>query len=259
MLRSVKALHDYTVLAKDGKIGKAHDVYFHDDTWTIRYLVVDTGHWLPGRKVLLTTAALGKPNWANFTFPVALTREQIEKSPDIDTDKPVSRQHEVALHDHYGWPYYWVNPGPDPWPPYMTMPPGPEGAESSASATKDRADPHLRSARAVTGYHIHASDGVLGHVEDFIVDDDRWVIRYMVVHAGRVLPAKKVLISPRWLGDISYAGSLVHVTLPRQKMLDCPEYYPGAGVNREYEVRIYDYYGRPTYWEDALPIGKTNK
>src|SRR5574338_1457201 len=108
MLRSLKALHGYTVLAKDGEIGKVHDFYFHDDTWTVRYLVVDTGHWLPGRKVLVTTRALGKPNWAGFSFPVALTREQVQKSPEIDTDKPVSRQHEVDLHNYYGWPGYWT-------------------------------------------------------------------------------------------------------------------------------------------------------
>jgi hypothetical protein len=259
MLRSLKALHGHTVLAKDGDIGRVSDFYFHDDTWVIRYLVVDTGHWLPGRKVLVATGALGQPNWAGFNFPVALTRQQVEKSPDIDTDKPVSRQHESDLHNHYGWPLYWLEPGPEAWPPFVPLAPIPSPTEPPAPSPKERADPRLRSVREVTGYHIHASDGTLGHVEDFITDDAQWIIRYLVVHAGRVLPAKKVLISPQWLGEISYAESQVNVTLTRDKILKCPEFYPGAGINRQYEERIYDYYGRPTYWEDELPASKTNR
>lgn len=105
-------MHGYTVLAADGDIGEAHDFNFHDDTWFIRYLPVDTDHWLPGRKVLVPPRALRKPNRAGFTFPVALTREQVEKSPDIDTDKPVSRQHELDLHNNFSWPFYWIEPGP---------------------------------------------------------------------------------------------------------------------------------------------------
>ena len=118
----------------------------------------------------------------------------------------------------------------------------------SETAGERKTDVHLRSAREVTGYHIHASDGALGHVEDFIAEDGLWVIRYMVVHTGRLLPAKKVLISPQWLGAISYCERKVEINLTREKILNCPEYYPGAAVNREYEERLYDYYGQPTYW-----------
>ena len=251
MLRSIKALHGYTVLAKDGEIGKVHDFYFHDDTWVIRYLVVDTGHWLPGRQVLLTTGALGQPNWEELTFPVALTRQQVEKSPEVDADEPVSRQQEMDLHNYYGWPFYWVEPATGTWPPYVAPLPAPVPAEPSVSARKEHADPHFRSQREVTGYHIHASDGELGHVEDFIADDALWVIRYMVVHAGKWPPAKKVLIAPQWLGEIRYAEREVNVSLTREKILNCPEFDPSAAVNREYEERLYDYYGRPIYWAES--------
>jgi hypothetical protein len=259
LLRSLKIIHGYTVLARDGEIGKVHDFYFHDDNWIIRYLVVDTGHWLPRRKVLLATGALGKANWADLTFPVALTREQVEKSPEIDTDQPVSRQQEMDLHNHFGWPFYWVEPTTGLWPPYVAPTPIPIPADRAEPARKEHADPHLRSQREVTGYHIHASDGALGHVGDFIADDALWVIRYVVVHTGKWLPAKKVLLSPQWLGEIRDVEREVTVTLTRDKILNCPEFHPGAAVNREYEERLYDYYGRPIYWAASSVGAKGGK
>lgn len=259
MLRSLKAIHGYTVRAKDGDMGKVHDFYFHDDTWVIRYLVVDTGHWLPGHKVLVTTGALGKPDWAALTFPVALTREQVERSPELDTDKPVSRQHEVDLHNHYGWPYYWISPGPGPWPPFVPLAPVPAAAKPSEAATKEKADPHLRSMRQVIGYHIHASDGELGHVEDFIAEDELWVIRYLVVATGKWLPGKRVLISAQWLGEISYLEREVTGALSREKVRSCPAFNPHAPVNREYEERFYDYYGQPRYWAETDPATRAKR
>jgi hypothetical protein len=250
MLRSLKAIHGYTVLAKDGDMGTVHDFYFHDATWIIRYLVVDTGHWLPGRKVLITTGSLGKPNWTEFTFPVALTREQVERSPDIDTDQPVSRQQETELHAYYGWPFYWTEPGTGIWPPFASPAPMPLPPVPAQPQSKQHGDVHLRSQRELLGYHIHGSDGVVGHLEDIIADDTRWTIRYMVVDSGKWLPAKKVLLAPQWLSEIRYAEREVHVAQTREKILSCPEFLPGAPVNREYEERLYDYYGRPVYWAE---------
>jgi hypothetical protein len=249
MLRSLKAMHGYTVHASDAEIGKVHDFFSHDDTWIVRYMVVDTGHWLPGRKVLVTTRSLGKPSWAEFKFPVALTREQIEKSPEVDTDQPVSRRQEAELHAYFGWPFYWAEPGPGLWPPLASPAPLP-AAPPSGPASKPKGDPHLRSQRELTGYHIHASDGAVGHVDDLVADDAQWVVRYMVVDTGKWLPAGKVLLSPQWLSEIRYAEREVHVALTREKILRCPEFNPGAPVNREYEERLYDYYGRPVYWSE---------
>ena len=256
MLRSLKILLGETVVATDADIGKVHDFYFHDDTWIVRYLVVDTGHWLQGRKVLIKPSALEKPDWDALVFPVPLTREQVEKSPDIDTDKPVSRQQEVDLHNHYGWPFYWIEPGPGAWPPFVSAGPVPPARKTSDAATKEKADPHLRSVREVTRYRIHASDGEMGHVEDFIADDALWVIRYMVVHTANWLPAKKVLISPQWLEQIRHLERKVDVTLTQDRILYCPEFYPDAPVNRQYEERLYDYYGRPRYWEESDHVAK---
>jgi hypothetical protein len=251
----MKDLCGYVVLAGNREVGKVHDFYFHDDTWLIRYLVVETGHWLARRKVLITPGALGKPHWAGFNFPVALTPEQIEKSPDIDTEKPVSRQQETDLHNHYGWPFYWVDPGPGAWPPFMPLGPLPAACASPHALPEEKkdkkADPHLRSAREVTGYHIHASDGEMGHVEDFIVEDAIWVIRYMVVHASNWFPARKVLISPQWLGEINHLARRVAVTLARDAILQCPEFDPETPVNREYEGRLSGYFGRAEYCKET--------
>jgi hypothetical protein len=259
MLRSLKILHGYNVLARDGDIGKVHDFYFEDDSWIVRYLVVDTGHWLPGRKVLIAPAALGTPDWVGSKFPVLLTREQVQKSPEIDTDKPVSRQEEAELHQHYGWPFYWVEPGLGGWPPFVPVAPLPPVATCESAQATEKPDPHLRSIREVTGYHILASNGAMGHVEDFIVEEALWVIRYMVVHLGKWLPAKKVLISPQWLGEIRHWDRTVALTMTLESILNCPEYFPGAAVNRQYEERLYDYYGRPAYWEEAGHVTKTQQ
>jgi len=254
MLRSLKVLQGYTVRATDADIGQVHDFYFHDGTWLIRYLVVDTGHWLPGRKVLIPPGALRKPSWTAFAFPVALTRGQVEKSPDIDTDKPVSRQQELDLHNHFGWPAYWLDPGLGPGlSPLPAMVPTaliPESTESAATATEAKAGSHLRSVREVMGYHIHACDGQMGHVEDFIAEDALWAIRYLVVDTRNWLPGKQVLISPQWLREIAYGERRVEVSLTLEDIRKCPEFHPATPVNREYEARLYDYYGRPGYWEE---------
>ena len=195
MLRSLRALLGYTVCATDGNIGSVHDFYFDDDNWFIRYLVVDTGHWLPGRKVLVPPGVLGQLNWTASTFPLALTRKQVEKSPDIDTDKPVSRQQQLDLHNHFGWPAYWIDPGFGPTPGMEPDARILESATPSDTGTEEKGDPHLRSVKEVRGYPIHASDGKIGHAEDFVADVEFWVMRSLVVDTRNWLPGKLVLIA----------------------------------------------------------------
>ncbi len=244
MLRSLKGLRDFTIGATDDTIGKVHSFFFDGQTWAIRYLLADTGTWLPGRKVLIAVTALGQPNWEGRIFPVALTKEQVKKSPDIDTDKPVSRQREVELHQHYGWAPYWgmgygVPVGGVPAPP-------PVDAKEVNEAAKG--DPNLRSTREVNGYHIHATDGSIGHVDDFIASEGDWMIRYLVVDTRNWLPGRHVLISPDWVQRISWDDRAVYVDVSREKVENSPRYNPSAPVNREYEIQMYDYYGRPKYW-----------
>jgi hypothetical protein len=252
MQNSIKDLKGSAIVATDGDMGTLDDFYFDDKSWTIRYLVADTGNWLLGRKVLLSPIAVGKADFSGGRIHVTLTKKQVENSPSIDTDKPVSRQHEAYYHDYYGYPYYWT--GPYLWGP-MSCPQIPvldeKGIEERRLEREEAGDLHLRSAANVTGYHIEARDGEIGHVEDFIIDDETWEIRYMVVDTRNWLPGKKVLIAPRWIDRVSWEDSKVYVSLTREAIKNVPEYHPDA-LNREYEEKLHDHYDRPKYWDSPV-------
>lgn len=252
MLRSTKKLRGYTVCASDGDVGKVHEFYFDDQEWTIRYLVVNTGKWLFGRKVLISPVALGQPDWANETFPVSLTKEQVKDSPSVDTEQPVSRKYEAKLHEYYGWPIYWSDAGLiDTGTPAMMHPEVAETAEEAEEEElpKEEEVSNLRSTREVIGYNIQATDGEIGHVDDFIADDENWIIRYAVVDTRDWLPGKEVLIAPDWIEKVRWVQSKIFVELSQEEIKNAPEFDPSAPVNKEYEEELYDYYGRPRYWE----------
>ncbi|SFF43868.1 PRC-barrel domain-containing protein [Pedobacter antarcticus] len=248
MLYNVKSLVGFHIGATDGEIGKVEDFYFDDETWTIRYLVVKTGGWLSGRKVLISPSAVNQPDWENEIFPVNLTQEQIKNSPDIDTDKPVSRQQEIELYSHYAWPYYGI--GGVGFYGGMGMTGMTETRtpleESIAASNPDQqtGDPHLRSTSEVKGYQIHATDGEIGEVEDFVMDDNSWTLRFMVVDTGNWFPGKKVLISPRWLTDIQWSNSAVYLDLPVDAVKNSPEYDLFKPIPEVYETDLYTYYGK---------------
>lgn len=247
MLRSIKGLKGYSLLASDGEIGKVNDFFFDDVSWTIRYLVADTGGWLPGRRVLISPVALGRPDWGTQVLPVSLTRQQIENSPDIDTHKPVSRQHEIELSRQFNWPVYWGDPYGAPGALNM-FPPPPAQTEGTIAHPEPTGDPHLQNVKEVLGYNIAAKDGAVGHLDDLIVDDATWIIRYLVVDTGKWLPDKKVLISSQWVEKTVWAEENIAVNLTRETIRSSPPFDPEAPVNREYEIALYDYYGRPKYW-----------
>jgi len=227
----------YTIHEKDGDMGHVHDFLFDDTSWTIRYLVVETGGWLHRKRVLISTAALGHPEWSRRRFPVNLTREQVRNSPELDTDQPVYRQQEIAMSAYYGWPHYWT------LEPILVAPaivrqeeePGVQG------------DPHLRSVKEVTGYRVpgEGEDTDLGHIADFIAEEQTWTIRYLVMEAGAWLRGKKILLICDSLQSISWARKEVATAMARQDAERAPAFDPAAPVNREHEVRVYDYYGRP--------------
>lgn len=242
MLRSLRGLSDCAIGATDDQIGMVHSFLFDARTWAIRYLVADTGTWLPGRKVLIAVTALGQPNWPDRVLPVALTREKVKNAPDIDVDKPVSRQREIELHQYYGWTPYWgpgVPVGGVPLPP-------PADVEAAKAAAEG--DPNLRSTREVRGYRIRATDGEIGHVEDFIADDENWIIRYLVVDTKKWLPGRTVLICPDWAKEICWDDRTVQVDVTREQVENAPPYDSSSAVSREYEIQMYNYYGRSKYW-----------
>lgn len=251
MLRSIKKLVGYNVLAKDGKIGHVEDFYFNDEHWVIRYLIVDIGLWIFGKKVLISPVSfIGEPDWTNSIFPINLTKEQINNSPEISSDKPVSRQKEEEIAHYYSWPVYWSAeyPGIYAYTVHMEVLNKRDG-DAKNVPEKENADIHLRSSNELKGYSIKGMDGDIGQIDDFIVDDMSWEIKYIVIDTKKFLPGKKVIINLSWINDISWIDSSIHVNMTMDEIKNSPEYNPSESVNRKYEEVLYDYYGRPKYWE----------
>jgi len=273
MLRSAKEMQGYAVEATDGAIGHVKDFYLDDAKWVIRYLVVDTGGWLSSRKVLVSPIAVGTPDWEQKLLPVSISKEQVRNSPSIDTEQPVSRQHEIAYAAHYGYPNYWGDGGY--WGggmyPNLMMPsgggfggsdagPGDEQLEmvrrakgrsemaQSESARRAHDDPHLRSCNTVVGYHIHASDGDIGHVAGMLIDEQTWAVRYFVVDTSNWWLGHQVLIAPQWIKDMNWLDETVEVSMTRQAIKDAPLYDAQAAMSHEAEDRLYKHYGHVGYW-----------
>ncbi|HLY54652.1 MAG TPA: PRC-barrel domain-containing protein [Stellaceae bacterium] len=248
MLWNASAINGYAIEASDGRLGTVSDLLFEDVGWVLRWAVVDTGNWLHGRKVLLPLSVLGKPDPAHRQIPVKLTMQQVKASPDINTDLPVSQQMEMHVYDYYGWDPHWGN-GFIPISNAIATPFVPPSVLSAANPLDDadsqpgEGDPHLRSIAAVTGYHVHATDGDIGHLEDFLVDDAGWLIRYITVDTGTWWPGQRVLISPRSVRTIDWAERLVRLDVPRQKVKDSPPYDRAATVDGAYDATFHGYYG----------------
>jgi hypothetical protein len=250
MLWDASAINGYAIEASDGRFGTVSDLLFEDVGWVVRWLVVDTGNWLPGRKVLLPLSALGRPDRALRHFPVKLTMQHVKDSPGVGTDQPVSRQIEAHVYDYFGWDPYWggsflpmSNAMATPFvaPLYEPGPTRPDLAR--AGAQPNESDPHLRSIATIIGCHIHASDGEIGHVEDFVVDDAGWNIRYIKVDTRNWWPGERVLISPYSVREIEWLGRLVYVNFSRQKIKNAPPYNPSITVDGAYEEKFLAYYG----------------
>jgi len=251
MLRSLKALEDYQVSAIDGGVGKVIDFFFDDEHWNVRYLVVDTsGFWEASHEVLIAPNAFKGADWQSERISLNLTQEKVRNSPPVDLAKPVSRQYEQEYYQYYNWPNYWEFRSVSDPMGGVAMPAVTAAAAAAIAPRKAGGDPHLRSAREVGGYGIHGTDGDLGHVRDFVIDDESWSIRYLVVDTSNWWFGKSVLVAPRWIDRIDWNSHTVAVNLPREVIKSSPEWNPDEPVNREYEVRLYDYYGRPAYWID---------
>jgi uncharacterized protein YrrD len=252
MLRSLKSFEGYRVSATDGEIGSVVNFLFDDARWAVRYLVVETGTFFEERRVLLSPISFRQVDGTSRHFHVALTKDKVKGSPSVDVDKPVSRQHERDYYQYYGYPYYWGYPGLWGLGLYPNLLATGTWKET-ASERPDTAsqDLHLRSAKDIRGYHIQGNDDEIGHVADFIVDDETWEVRYLVIDTSNWWMGKKVLVAPHWASRISWEESKVHVALSRETIKNSPEWNPDAPVNRAYEERLYDYYGRPVYWTDA--------
>ena len=245
MLIKVKTLKGYKLNGLDGEIGKVKEFYFDDQYWAVRYLVADTGNWFMGKQVLISPYALIAVNKEAELIDIDLTKKQIEDSPSFDSDKPVSRQFEESYYGYYGWPAYWG--GPNMWGSYPYIVRYRDKWKKSTHGEKTW-DPHLRSTDAVSGHNIQAKDGEIGHVEDFIIDDETWAIRYIIIDTSNWWQGKKVLVSPLWIDRVSWNEYKVFVSLSRESIKQSPEYSEESLLTRDYETRLHWHYNRQGYW-----------
>jgi hypothetical protein len=163
----------------------------------------------------------------------------VKSSPDIDTHKPISRQHEADYLRHFGYPYYWGGAGlwgPGPYPGDLVAANIAEAqarVEAEQAEARARGDSHLRSSKEVIGYHLQATDGELGHIEDFLVDDQSWAIRYIGVDTRNWWFGRNVLVAPEWIREVSWEHRKVYVDLTRQSVKAAPEYDSVAHIDRQ--------------------------
>jgi hypothetical protein len=234
MLRNIKDIEGCAICATDGIIGRVTDCYFDDESWVIRYFIVETTGGALRHKVLIPRAAVGHPDWSEKILPVSISRAQVRNSPDIDTDKPVSRQQEMGYLGYYGYGVYWGGGGlwgAAVYPDILQAGMQDTGARGGALNSDD---PHLRSCNDVRRYYVHASDGEIGHVHGFLVDENTWAIRHLVVDTSNWWLGHQVLLSPEWVGSVNWAESMVNVDLTRQSVKDAPPYDASAPLDPQH-------------------------
>lgn len=272
MLHNALELRGYAIRATDGVIGHVKDIYFDDHNWVVRYFVAETGTWLSSRKLLISPIAIGEADWAARVLPVSITKEQVKGSPDIDTDRPISRQHETQYLQYYGYRHYWGGCGlwgGAAYPGAMLTGAGyarsgadylmaqandARAAEAAEERRKDNSDPYLRSCNVLLKYHIEATDGGMGHVKGLLIDDETWAIRYLVVETSNWWLGHQVLIAPRWIRAMSWPGDTITVDLTRQAVKSAPRYDSSAPPSRDQEEDLYRHHGRPSYWAEEVKL-----
>jgi hypothetical protein len=253
MMQVISPLKGYAIEAKDGRMGTVVDFLFDDATWRVRWLVVDCGTWLTGRKTLIHPSAILRADLEQQRFLVSLTKAQVEKSPELAEHQPVSQQMENQLYTYYGWdplwsgPYLSETPGEMAWPymapPYFGL--GLTDVAHGKGASSHGADRRLRSVNEVTGYHIHAVDGEIGHVENFMIDDADWSIHYFIVDTRNWWPGKRVLISPLAVKSIDWFDRHIELDVSREKIKSSPPWDPFDAFSQLYAKRLHNHYGWP--------------
>jgi hypothetical protein len=265
VLRNVKDIESFAIHATDGILGKVRDFYFDDESWVVRYFVVETGTWHANRRTLISPMSMGLPNWSEKLIPAALTQAQVANGPDIDTDKPVSRQHEMGYLGYYGYPNYWGGGGLWGAGMYPDMLQGgldpavanlgnrrerrlARHVNGEAGEIRRNNDLHLRSVNSVMRYYVHATDGDVGHVAGILIEEGTWAIRYVIVNTSNWWLGHEVLVAPEWVEDVYWAESKLNVALTREAIKNAPEYNSQVPITREHEKLLHAFHGQPVYW-----------
>lgn len=247
MLKSLKEMSGFALLASDGEIGTVDDFYFEESTWKIRYTVVDTGRWLPGRRVIISPLSIGRPDWENKRLPVALSRTTVEGSPDVPPELPIHRTDEEELHRHYLWEPYWI-PGLGGVIETVGGPMGPIPMDLDEDQTPaldaETQGPRLFAASEMLNFDILATDGSIGHLEDFLFDEMSWTLRWLVVDTGVWIQGRKVLIPTSWVAALENAAATIQLDLPKDLIQSSPAYAPGMAVGPQFEEELHAHYRR---------------
>jgi uncharacterized protein YrrD len=215
-----------TIRAVDGDVGTLEDFYFEEDRWTVRYLLVDTGTWMSGKKVLLSPMSVDGA-WNVTSIRVSLNKDQVWQSPEFDSTGPLSGDHERQVLGHYGYPYYsgasgawgtFDNPGALLLAPTLR----PELVKPAGTDSESR---NLRSTNQSTGYHVHATDGEIGHVDDFLIGQDSWQVRYLLVDTSNWIGGRSVIVSTDELQSVDRQHGMLCMGITR----DAIEHGPSFG------------------------------
>jgi len=253
MLRSLNELERCQVSATDGDIGTIRDFLLDDDQWTVRYFVVETSGFCDRQHVLISPISFLHVDWSTRQFHLALMKDTVKMSPNIDTDKPVSRRDERDYSGYYGYPAYWGDSGLWGMSDYPGSLAAHKWREMFVRNVENSADVRLRSANEIRGFRIHASDDPIGEVEGFIIDDQTREVRFIIVDTSSWWSGEKVLVAPKWATRIGWEEKNVYLDLPRQLIKNCPHWNMTLDVNRECQTQLFEHYGR------ALPGNHRNQ
>lgn len=259
MLRRLKNLEGFKIHGKDGDLGKAKDFYFDQHLFVLRYVLVDTGSWLKDEKTLISTEAFEKINYSAKEILVNLDSAALEEAPVLDKNKPVSKVMEEKVAKHFDWPIYWSSPHPSDVPSIQAGNMMREKlfnfenlTDEEKQEAEEEIESNLRSLNEVRGYHIQAEDKEFGHLEDLFVDEENWIIRYLLIDTRNILPGKNVLIAPEWLQNISWDQQKIFVSKTKEEIKNAPEYKVEKSdylVDRRYEEKLYKHYDEIKYWQ----------
>lgn len=255
MFKNLLDIKGFNLKGPNGNIGTCQDALFDDQAWTVRYVDVDTGGWLSERRVLLSPISLGAPSWEKGEIYTELTGDQIESSPKLDSQSPISKEWEDSFFKFHGWPYYGV--GMHMWG--LTHYPDESELKKihSASPTSDihkNTNQTIRSASELREYEVSARDGEVGRIKDFVFDTETWAIRYLVIENHSFLQRKKTIVSPFWVSHIDWMERACVIDLNRAE-IECspqPEGESNDYLDREFEMKLHNHYQRPSYWDQEI-------
>ena len=225
MLHLAHKISGAAVRGTDGDIGTLEDFYFEEDRWTVRYLLVDTGKWFSGKRVLISPMSVSG-EWGRKGVPLKLTKEQVWNSPEIKESGDLSPESESQVLTYYGYPDYWGSASL--WGNFDSPTALVSGIpiDAASVAEKKGIDPearHLRSVKKSTGYHLHARNGEIGHVDDFLIGEDSWRIRYLLVDTSNWIGGRSVIVSPETVESIDKDRGQLYVAADREAIKQAPE------------------------------------